>query len=400
MVNSMINGQKRHKAKGTMKKKILVWETLATVSGGQKMTLTVMDMLADEYEFCCLIPEKGMLSSELDKRGIPYVLMGDQTLPTGIKGKQVAFQYGWMSVKNIYKSLRVIRKYKPDILYCPGPAALPWSAICGSMTRKPVIWHLHHIFLDGATRKLLNICGKWKSVRRIIAVSNCVGNQITSDSAHQKVEVLYNPVDVQKYVSGNAERVLDEVEQALGRKIVRGGVLILTHIGAITKNKRQDVFVSTIHEIKKRDIEVVGLMIGEAVTEADKEYKKAIDAYILENGLENDIYIPGFRKDIADILAATDCVLVPSDEGLGLVAMEAMSARKHVVGIDTGGVRELFNAARCGTTYPSGSAPAQIAETILKAGNESAQTLEQGYSFCMEQSPSKYREKLYRVFGF
>lgn len=25
------------------KKKVLVWETLATVSGGQKMTLTVMD---------------------------------------------------------------------------------------------------------------------------------------------------------------------------------------------------------------------------------------------------------------------------------------------------------------------------------------------------------------------
>ena len=37
-----------------MKKKILVWETLATVSGGQKITLTVMDMLADEFEFCCI----------------------------------------------------------------------------------------------------------------------------------------------------------------------------------------------------------------------------------------------------------------------------------------------------------------------------------------------------------
>ena len=38
------------------KKKVLVWETLATVSGGQKMTLTVMDMLSDIFEFCCLIP--------------------------------------------------------------------------------------------------------------------------------------------------------------------------------------------------------------------------------------------------------------------------------------------------------------------------------------------------------
>ena len=50
------------------KKKVLVWETLATVSGGQKMTLTVMDMLSDKFEFCCLIPAEGMMSEELKKR--------------------------------------------------------------------------------------------------------------------------------------------------------------------------------------------------------------------------------------------------------------------------------------------------------------------------------------------
>ena len=33
------------------KKKVLVWETLATVSGGQKMTLTIMDMFTDKFEF-------------------------------------------------------------------------------------------------------------------------------------------------------------------------------------------------------------------------------------------------------------------------------------------------------------------------------------------------------------
>ena len=137
--------------------RIMVWETLATVSGGQKMTLTILDMLSDQYDFCCLIPSEGMLSEELKKRNIPYVLMGDQTLPTGVKSKRVIFRYGWMSAKNIGKSLRVIRTYKPDMLYCPGPAALPWSAICGSLTGKPVIWHLHHIFLDGTTKKLLNI---------------------------------------------------------------------------------------------------------------------------------------------------------------------------------------------------------------------------------------------------
>lgn len=379
------------------KRKVLVWETLATVSGGQKMTLTVLDMLSDQYEFCCLIPAEGMLSEELKKRNIPYVLMGDQTLPTGVKGKQVIFRYGWMSAKNVCKSLYQIRKYKPDMLYCPGPAALPWSAVCGSLTGKPVIWHLHHIFLDGATKKLLNICGKWKSVRKIIAVSNCVGDQITDTDAHKKIEVLYNPVDVQKYSNGNPDKILAEVENALGRKIV-GGVLILTQIGTITKNKCQDLFVRTVHEIKKRGIAVLGLMIGDVITDTDREYKKSIDHFILDNGLENDIYIPGFRRDVGDILAATDCVVVPSDEGLGLVAMEAMSAKIPVVGVDSGGTRELLKAAGCGELFAADRAKEAVADAVLRVMKQGENELESGYRFCLQQSYENYSKGVHGVF--
>lgn len=100
-----------------------------------------------------------------------------------------------------------------------GRAALPWSAVCGTLFHKPVIWHLHHIFLDGATKKLLNICSNWKSVQKIIAVSNCVGNQIVDEGAHKKVEVIYNPVDVEKYANGDAAKIVSEIEAKLGRKI-------------------------------------------------------------------------------------------------------------------------------------------------------------------------------------
>lgn len=377
------------------KKKVLVWETLATVSGGQKMTLTVLDMLSDQYDFCCLIPAKGMLSEELEKRKIPYVLMGDQTLPTGVKGKQVIFRYGWMSVKNIWKSLRAIRKYKPDLLYCPGPAALPWSAICGSMTGKPVIWHLHHIFLDGATKKLLNICGRWKSVRTIIAVSNCVGDQIVDGTAHEKVEVLYNPVDVQKYANGNPDKILIDIESSLNRKI-RG--VILTQIGAITKNKCQDIFVRTVHELKKRGLSVIGMIVGDVITEDDRAYKRGIDAYIQENGLERDIFAPGFRTDIADILAITDCVVVPSSEGLGLAAMEAMSAKTRVVGMDEGGTSELLKMADCGEVYPAAGTEKDIADAVLRVMKQGEESLENGYHFCRQQNHENYKRRILEVF--
>ena len=380
------------------KKKMLVWETLATVSGGQKMTLTVVDMLVDQYEFCFLIPAEGMLSRELKKRNIPFILMGDQTLPTGVKGKRVIFRYGWMTVKNVVQSLGVMRRYQPDILYCPGPAALPWSAVCGSLARKPVIWHLHHFFLDGSAKKLLNICGKWNSVRTIIGVCHCVGDQIVSQKAHRKVEVLYNTVDAEKFAHGNPDKILAEVELNLGRKIA-GGSLILAHIAAITKEKCQDVFIKTIRELKQRGTAVVGLMIGDAITEADQQYKKRIFDYMKDHDLDNDIFAPGFRKDTADILAATDCVLVPSYEGLSLVILEAMSARKWVVTMDRGGSFELLNAAGCGVVYPADGTEADIADAILKAKHQTAEMLENGYRFCLTQSYENYRTSLKQIFN-
>lgn len=378
------------------KKKVLVWETLATVSGGQKMTLTVMDMLSDKFEFYCLIPAEGMLSEELKKRNIPYTLMGNQTLPTGVKGKQVIFRYGWMSAKNVRKSLSVIRKYNPDILYAPGPAALPWSAICGTLSRKPVIWHLHHIFLDGATKKLLNLCGNWKSVRKIIAVSGCVGDQIVNEHAHEKVRVLYNPVDVEKYANGDAKKIIAELEAKLGRKLWRAK--IVTQIGAITRNKCQDVLISVISNLKNLGEDIVGLIVGDTVTAADRIFRRELEQRIEDCGIQSQVLWMGFRSDIGNILAATDCVLVPSEEGLSLVAMEAMSAKRHVVTMNSSGAYELLNHAGCGTFYEGNneSSVIEAVKRVLEIPN--AEELERGYAFCMKQTSANFKNKITYLF--
>ena len=378
------------------KKKVRVWETLATVSGGQKMTLTVMDMLSDKFEFYCLIPAEGMLSEELKKRNIPYTLMGNQTLPTGVKGKQVIFRYGWMSAKNVRKSLSVIRKYNPDILYAPGPAALPWSAICGTLSRKPVIWHLHHIFLDGATKKLLNLCGNWKSVRKIIAVSGCVGDQIVNEHAHEKVRVLYNPVDVEKYANGDAKKIIAELEAKLGRKLWRAK--IVTQIGAITRNKRQDVLISVISNLKNLGEDIVGLIVGDTVTAADRIFRRELEQRIEDCGIQSQVLWMGFRSDIGNILAATDCVLVPSEEGLSLVAMEAMSAKRHVVTMNSSGAYELLNHAGCGTFYEGNneSSVIEAVKRVLEIPN--AEELERGYAFCMKQTSANFKNKITYLF--
>lgn len=379
-------------------KKILVWETSSSVAGGQKVTLTVMELLKNEYSFCCLIPQEGALSEALKKLDIPYILMGDQTLPSGVKGKQVYFRYAWMSLKSIVKSLSAIRKFRPDILYAPGPASLPWSAICGTLSRRPVVWHLHHIFLDGATVKLLNLLSRCKAVRQIVSVSEFVGKQVTHPKGREKLRVLYNPVDFEYYAQADALQVKDEVEQAFGTKENRD--VLLTQVALIRKGKYQETTVSIMEALKRKGIRAKCMLVGDAITEEDRVFKEELLNRIRESGLQQDIYLAGHRKNVQDYMAASDFVLVPSAvEGMSLVALEAMAVGKDVITADGGGVAELFRVANCGTMYPQDASADEIADIIIEAmKTDPTPRVERASAYCYSLRHEAYREKLLKLF--
>ena len=62
--------------------------------------------------------------------------------------------------------------------------------------------------------------------------------------------------------------------------------------------------MKAVCEIKKRGLPVVGMIIGDVITDADREYKAGIISYIHNHEMERDIYMSGFRRDVVDILAA------------------------------------------------------------------------------------------------
>ena len=141
------------------------------------------------------------------------------------------------------------------------------------------------------------------------------------------------------------------------------------------------------------------MIIGNVVSYDDKYYKNKIDAYIYENQLQNDIYTPGYRSDIADILATTDCVLIPSIEGLSLVAMEAMAAKTRVVSIEKGGGSELLKKAGLSTTYPIDASVKIIADTILKTIQQESSYIENAFEFSKKQDSISYAKTVECIFN-
>lgn len=387
----------RKKEEIAVKKKVIVWETLSTVSGGQKMTLTVMDLLKDSYEFFCLIPRKGNLSEELDKRNIPYALMGDQSMPNGVKGKQVIFRYVWLSAKNVIKSLKYILAIKPDVLYAPGPAALPWSALCGMLARKPVIWHLHHNFLDGATKRLLNLCSGWSAVKKIISVSQCVGEQITNAAAHGKLVVIYNPVDADKYANGNPTTINELIVNRLGnaswdRSKAR---IVIGHVGLIQRSKHQEFVLDVIADLRRQGYDAIGVFPGEI---REMDYKDELEQKCKNLALQHSVMFLGRRTDIPDILRNLDVLIIPSTEGFPLAGLEAAAAGVPVVACNVAGAAEFIKESCAGRIYPVENIP-EACDAIKVVLQNCDDFKSNGRSFARRCSYTAYKSSVIDVFN-
>lgn len=369
-------------------KKVLLIETLSQINGGQKMSLLVSDMLREsgEFEVIWAIPEEGILSQRLKENDYQYYLLGDLTLPAGVKAKSTAFKYGTMSVRAISRILKIIRKEKIDIIYAPGPAALPWSAVCGNISRKSVIWHLHHNFEDGPTKKLINYCCRFSSVKKIIAVSDTVGKQI-ADS--EKVAVLYNPVDFLKYSTGDKTKVQSEFPFNTGKPIV-------VHVALLEEEKRQKITVQTIAEIKKNGIDAYAAFVG-TVKPGDDQYLEQLKHMAEELEISDRCCFLGYRTDVPDILATSDIAFIPSIEGFPLAGLEACAAGVPVVACNKAGAGELVEKAKCGLTFLNNDA-FDATEKIMMCLCNLNEYRKSGVLFSKSCEEKKYEERIIEYF--
>jgi glycosyltransferase involved in cell wall biosynthesis len=70
-------------------------------------------------------------------------------------------------------------------------------------------------------------------------------------------------------------------------------------------------------------------------------------------GLGNRLAFVGQRNDVADLIAGSDVIVIPSRaEPFGRVALEAMALSKPVVGTNAGGLPEVVEDGRTGLLVP------------------------------------------------
>ena len=116
------------------------------------------------------------------------------------------------------------------------------------------------------------------------------------------------------------------------------GKTIFTFIGRLLYDKGIREFVEAARLIKKQRKDVEFWIVGEL----DAENPATIDKDDLVRWVEEDVvYYHGFIKDVRNIIAESDCIVLPSyREAIPRTITEGMSMAKPVITTDTAGCRE------------------------------------------------------------
>ena len=173
----------------------------------------------------------------------------------------------------------------------------------------------------------------WRLSDRIIAnaygVKEVLVNQIGVDS--KRISVVYNGVSVEAFAACDNLR-----SNALRRRVglAPGQGVLIGLIGRLAEQKNHRLLIKAVADVKRRSPEAM-FKVGFWGQETQKRYRQSLENDIQTLDLGNDIFFLGQEKDMPNVYAACDAIVLPSLwEGFPNVLLEGMAAARVVIASD------------------------------------------------------------------
>jgi glycosyltransferase involved in cell wall biosynthesis len=378
------------------KMKIVFVSHSSRLGGAERVLLETIEVLRDRGIGCCvLVPTQGDLCIELSRLGVEFrvisfgLWMTRIGTPLGTRLKSaVSIAAAVIPVAN------QIKRWKCGVVYS-NSAAVCVGAFAARLLGLPHVWHLQEfgyedhrlVFLFGKKSPFMimnTLSAAW------IANSNAVQAKYGRYMNLEKSKVIYYSM----HRGPKAE--IFSIESQLP-SIRRREAFRCIIVGTLFENKGQEDAVRAVAELKKRDILVELLVVGDG----KPEYRSHLIKICAEKSIEKQVVFMGHIENPSSLLDGSDVALVCSKaEAFGRVTVEAMLAGKPVIGANGGATPELVHDGYNGLLYKAGDF-AELASKIqyLHENPEVARKIgENGKQWAQEMfSERRYAEELTAV---
>ncbi len=338
--------------------KILFIASDNTRTSGAFRSMTVLiTILKKDYGAECkvVLPwhgdgEKLLKENNIDYtciRSYPWIIEQDAPLYEKIKipPKKVI---NWAAVQQIKNECR---SFHPTIVHIN----TTWSyvgALAAYQLNIPCVWHLRELLEEGENCKIWNRSKGYSIISRadrIIAISEAVKTKFTGILPSEKLIMIYNGIDVNRFYYGEKELFQETPVRFLC-------------VGGLHPGKDQKIIINACKMLydqgyKDFTLDIVGIGPEE---ERLKELTR-------KNGLDGLVTFCGYSNTPEQYYKKADIVFMASKaEAFGRVTVEAMLSGAFVIGSKSGATTELINNNVNGFLYEPGSEE-DLCKTIIKA---------------------------------
>lgn len=301
------------------------------VGGAEEMVLNLIRHLPPSYvPAVACIHEAGPIGLEIERTGVPFKVLG---LTPGLR-----HPFDLLRLRDF------LYECQPDIVHTFLLTGSLYGRFAAMMARVPVVigtevnvYERKHALHARAERWLM------RDTDAVVASAESVRDfyirQVKADPA--KVEVIYNAVDwaqLQATVSRDEMRASVEVP---------AGAPLLTIIARLTEQKGHRILLDAL---ARTDLAHAYLLVV-----GDGPLRDVLERQAANLGLSARVRFLGARRDLGNILAATDVFVMPSFwEGLPLAMVLAMGAGLAVVATRVAGIPEVVQDGVTGLLVPPG----------------------------------------------
>lgn len=253
---------------------------------------------------------------------------------------------------------RLLRRIHPDVVHTRNMAALECQ-LSALMAGVKYRIHGEHGWdmpdLHGKNKRYMMLRRAYKSlVHRYVAVSDHIAGYLKNDIgvSEDKIRRIYNGVDCTLFhplSDKNREQAGEIVFGTVGRiEPVKNHILLVKAFALLRKH------------LQGADCRPVLHIIGDGMQ------RRELAEYVDENGLSQDVWMPGMRSDIPQLLRNMDVFMLPSlAEGISNTILEAMATGLPVIATNVGGNPELVEGGRSGFLV-SPDAPEEMANAMRR----------------------------------
>lgn len=270
----------------------------------------------------------------------------------GISCRQIGMRND-MDLAAVVSLFRALRRIRPDIVHLHTGRATWLGGIASRLAGVPAVTTRR---MDRPVRRGIQTRLIYRHlVQAVAAISEAVAGRLVSGGVPtEKIEIIRSAIDPTRLVP---DRSRSEVRALLGADPCEP---VLLTLAVLARRKGIDVLLSSLAHLRARGFQPVLWVAGEGPE------RSALERQAEELGLAARARFLGHRSDKADLLAASDVVVLPSRlEGLGVAALEAMAAGRVVVASSVGGLREVVRPGETGFLVPPED-PNALADALFR----------------------------------